>query len=407
MLLKLLLNSLFFLSKKVYIAINQIKINFILKKIFIFFIFLLFSFSAQAKVKSKDISFPKHFYVEQIETCPYFLGSDKFSSEITKERIKSLLNLDWMSEWAKGNSRSVNHENLSKPMKLFSIATHNAVGENNKESINEAKKIIVELAKKDFLFNTISRKELKEKPRCWKDGNPEAPCWYHAYEFARDSFANLMIIALYFKEDLNEEEFKIVNKYVEKMYKKFIQPHQFIVDDKGFYAMGNGGIPNLVYSNWTNDKKLAAKEFNFRFKNIEKVFYEDGYINNNSFRGYRGLWYHSYGLNSALGYLYLAKLWGAKIPETVMKKVTKAAEVLNLGIKDYEKFSSRKYDGDQLNNSYKKKNARMHTHQDALAIDTLMEMVVSVTLEDDRRYLELRKERGMDALVGFNANCIK
>ena len=80
-----------------------------MKKIFIFFIFLLFSFSAQAKVKSKDISFPKHFYVEQIETCPYFLGSDKFSSEITKDRIKSLLNLDWMSEWAKGNSRSVNH----------------------------------------------------------------------------------------------------------------------------------------------------------------------------------------------------------------------------------------------------------------------------------------------------------
>ena len=49
----------------------------------------------------------------------------------------------------------------------------------------------------------------------------------------------------------------------------------------------------------------------------------------------------------------------------------------------------------------------MHTHQDALAIDTLMEMVVGVTLEDDPRYLELRKERGMDDLVGFNANCIK
>ena len=93
-------------------------------------------------------------------------------------------------------------------------------------------------------------------------------------------------------------------------------PHawQVIFDDgmdgcmpKGFYAMGNGGIPNLVYANWANDKKFAAKEFNFRFKNIEKVFYKDGYINNNSFRGYRGLWYHSYGLNSALGYIYLAK----------------------------------------------------------------------------------------------------
>ena len=90
-----------------------------------------------------------------------------------------------------------------------------------------------------------------------------------------------------------------------------------------------------------------------------------------------------------------------------MNKVKKASEILNLGITNYEKFSSREYDGEQNNNQYKKKHARMHTHQDALAIDTLMEMVVGVTLEDDPRYLELRKERGMDDLVGFNANCIK
>ena len=134
---------------------------------------------------------------------------------------------------------------------------------------------------------------------------------------------------------------------------------------------------------------------------------DDGYINNNSFRGYRGLWYHSYGLNSALGHLYLAKLWGAEVPETVIKKVTKAAKVLNLGIKDYEKFSSRKYDGDQLNNNYKKKNARMHTHQEAIAIDTLMKLVTGVILENDPIYLRKRKKKGIDDLVGFNANCIK
>ncbi len=191
------------------------------------------------------------------------------------------------------------------------------------------------------------------------------------------------------------------------MHKKFIEPDAFYDEEKGFYAMGNGGIPNLAYANWLNDKDLAAKEFNFRFYQIDKLFYEDGYINNNSFRGYRGLWYHSYGLNSALGYLYLAKLWGAKIPETVITKVTKASEVLNLGITDYEKYSSRKYDGDQNNNKYKKKNARMHTHQEALAIDTLMEMMTGVKHETDYVYLQKRRSKGIDDLVGFNANCIK
>ena len=46
--------------------------------------------------------------------------------------------------------------------------------------------------------------------------------------------------------------------------------------------------------------------------------------------------------------------------EKIIIKVTKAAEVLNTGITDYEKFASRKYDGEQSNNQYKKKNARMH-----------------------------------------------
>ena len=143
------------------------------------------------------------------------------------------------------------------------------------------------------------------------------------------------------------------------------------------------------------------------FYQIDKLFYEDGYINNNSFRGFRDLWYHSYGLNSALGYVYLANLWGAEVPDTVINKITKAAEVLNLGITDYESFSSRKYDGEQKNNQYKKHNARKHTHQDALAIDTLMEIVTGIKLEKDITYLAKRPMYGIDDLIGFNANCIK
>ena len=126
------------------------------------------------------------------------------------------------------------------------------------------------------------------------------------------------------------------------------------------------------------------------------MFYDDGYINNNSFRGFRALWYHSYGLNSVLGYIYLAKNWGAKVPDLVMNRITKAAEVLNLGITDYESFSSRKYDGKQKNNQYKKHNARKHTHQEALAIDTLMEMVTGIKHEKDITYLAKRPKYGID-----------
>ena len=51
--------------------------------------------------------------------------------------------------------------------------------------------------------------------------------------------------------------------------------------------MANGGVPILIYASWTNNRKLAAEEINFRFKEINRLFFDDGYINNNSFRGYR------------------------------------------------------------------------------------------------------------------------
>ena len=377
-----------------------------MKKILLTLFGIFVCLSAEAKVKSKDISFPKHFYTDKIKSCSY-VGGETFKSKYKKARIESLIRLDWMSEWALGNSRSVNHLNLTGPMSSFAVATHNAIGNNDKIDIDVAKGILIKIAKANVLLDTIGKEELKKKPKCWKDGNPEAPCWYHAYEFARDAFTNYLLIAIYLKDYLSDKEIKIVNKYIKKMHKKFIKPEEFLEKEKGFYAMGNGGIPNLAYAHWTNNKKLAAKEFNFRFKNIEEVFYDDGYINNNSFRGFRALWYHSYGLNSVLGYIYLAKNWGAKVPDLVMNRITKAAEVLNLGITDYESFSSRKYDGKQKNNQYKKHNARKHTHQEALAIDTLMEMVTGIKHEKDITYLAKRPKYGIDNLIGFNANCIK
>ena len=185
------------------------------KVILAFFLILSFLNNAIAKVKSEHITFPKHFYTEQVGVC-LAAGNESFKSNYTKSRIESLINLDWMSEWAKGNSRSVNHENLTGPMTLFAVTTHTAVGNNDKDEINSAKNVLIQMAKANILHDTIGREELKKKPRCWKDGNPEAPCWYHAYEFARDAFTNYMIIATYLKDHLSKEELKIVNKYIKK-----------------------------------------------------------------------------------------------------------------------------------------------------------------------------------------------
>ncbi|MDA9319785.1 hypothetical protein N9Q65_02650, partial [Candidatus Thioglobus sp.] len=136
----------------------------------------------------------------------------------------------------------------------------------------------------------------------------------------------------------------------------------------------------------------------------------------------RGQWYHSYGLNIALGYVYIADLWGAEVPTKLQNKLVKASEVVNLAITDWDKFKSRKYDGTQSNAIEDPKNAIKHTHQQAFALGTLMKIVTGIELEYDAEYSFLVKNNGpvkyngvvvglgdrngTDDLIGFNPNCI-
>ena len=381
-----------------------------MKKVSILLFSLFFCFSAQAKIKSKDINFPGKFYSNKIETC-MAMPDTTFELDFYKKRVEGLIGYDWHADHqANSNSLVVNHDNITVPIKVFLAATHNAIGKNEKGNIEIAKKLLVDLAKANTLYDSISIEGLKSKPKCWANNDPNSPCWYHEYEFARGVFSNYMIGALWLKSELTKDEFKIVNKYIKKMYKKFLKPVEFKKQDAGIYQMANGGASTLVYASWTNNKKLAAKEINFRFKEFDKLIYDDGYINNNSFRGYRGQWYHSYGLNITLGYVYVAELWGAKIPEKLQKKINNSAKVANLAITDWKKFKSREFKGKNRNKISDPSNAIKHTHQMAIAIDKLMEIVTGIKVENDPVYLQKRKmhlKDGIDDLIGFNPNCIK
>ena len=190
------------------------------------------------------------------------------------------------------------------------------------------------------------------------------------------------------------------------MYLKFIQPAENNIEEQGFYAMANGGLNILAYANWIEDKNLAAKEINLRFQEIDTLFYEDGYINNNSFRGVRAQWYHSYGLNPALGYVFIAKKWGVEIPDQIMDKLKKASELVNLAILDRESFLNREFEGKNSNITTDPSKARWHTHQLAFAINTLMKLVTEVEMVEDTVWDSKRTRVGIDETIGFNPQCL-
>ena len=374
---------------------------------------LFIASQGQAKVKTKNINFPGKFYTTEIKSCKasaYNEWHNSFSVRNDIRLVKGLIGYDWPADWEK-NSNSIQPmpQNILEPIKMLMVATHNAIGNNEQDNIKIAKNFLIELAETDTLYDSIGFDDVKKKPTCYAGGDVNAPCWYHQYGFARDAFGNYMITALWLKDELNEQEFKIVDKYIEKMYKKFVKPIEFHKEEQGFYQMANGGTAILVYASWTNNKKLAAKEINFRFKEMDRLFYEDGYINNNSFRGTKAQHYHSMGLNIALGYVYIADLWGAEIPKKLHKKLVKASEVANLAITDWDKFTSRKYNGTQHNKISSKDSPRVHTAQMAFALDTLMKITTGVELEHDAVYLQKRKwdmKFGIDETIGFNPNCI-
>ena len=377
------------------------------KPLVIVFLVLLISSHVQAKVKSKDINFAKAFYEDSIHSCSA-IGSKTFSSQQTINQVEGLIGYDWHADHsANSNSLNVWHQAITDPIKTLMSATHNAIGNENQDNIKIAKNLLVELAEANTLYDSIGYYEVRKKPGCYAgSGDINAPCWYHEYEFASGVFSNYMITALWLKDELNEQEFKVINKYIKKMYKKFLKPIEFQKKEQGLYQMANGGLSILVYASWTNNKKLAAKEINHRFKEMQRLFYKDGYINNNSFRGVRAQWYHSYGLNIALGYVYIANLWGAEVPDTLFNKLVKASELVNLAITDYETFRSRSFNEKNTNITEDPKLARKYTHEMAIALDVLMKIVTGVELEQDSEYLERRKQYFVDDLIGFNPNCI-
>ena len=363
----------------------------------------------EGSVKASDINFPGNFYTKEIEFCSAMKGTPTFNDSRSINRVKGLIGYDWHADW-EANSISISPKpnNITEPMSKLMSATHNAIANDNQANIKIAKNLLIDLAKADTLYNSIGYNEVRKKPMCYAGGDINAPCWAHQYSFASDVFSNYMITALWLKDELNEQEFKIVNQYINKMYKKFLKPKEFQKEEQGFYGMANGGMSILVYASWANNQKLAAEEINHRFQEMDSLFYEDGYINNNSFRGARAQWYHSFGLNVGLGYVYIAKLWGAEIPEKLHNKLVKASEVTNLAITDWDEFTSRKYSGTQHNKISSKDSARYHTNHMAFALDTLMEIITGVELGIDTVYLQKRKYHmlfGIDEMIGFNPNC--
>ena len=120
----------------------------------------------EENVKSSDINFPGKFYTTEIKSCKasaYSEWHNSFSVRNDIRLVKGLIGYDWPADWEK-NSTSIMpiHKNITDPIKMLMVATHNAIGNDNQDNIKIAKNFLIELAETDTLYDSIGYYDVKK-----------------------------------------------------------------------------------------------------------------------------------------------------------------------------------------------------------------------------------------------------
>ena len=356
---------------------------------------------------TSSIKIPKNFYAEELGQCKMrgFKGSEITATSYRSE-IDPIIGFDWQKHHTENStSMTVEHRPLSKPLAYLSAASHHAAYSKDPEELKLITDYLFEIAKNNQFMNTISF-EVASRTKCYGgNNNTSAPCPFHAPEHLGNNMALYLISAYWVKDYLTKDQTDVIDSYIKKIYFKYINTRA-VQEDVGMYSMANGGIGRLAYAAWTNDKKMADKEFKYRFKQLDENWEDNGYIKGNSYRGVRGMFYHSMGVDIALGYIQLANAWGYQAPEKLITKVKKSAELINAYIdnpKNYYNYPDSKIPY----NASKNPADAEGIHSQALELKYLMKTVVGVDLKYDAEFERGRiRTEFMDVMIGYHPQCV-
>ena len=370
------------------------------------------------------------------------------SLDLTKEKIFQWMDklkfYNWKGDHEKrSNSLDVYMEQLTNRMNFLNATLDNAIiqGELDVQA-KLAIKLLVAYAENNLMLDSTSIPEIyamKKKgtfDRCYKGkGNTKAVCHWHTAQEASRFAGQITIAALKVRPFMDKASSGIIGDYLKSLYEKFSQPWQDNHGKRwkkksqvGFYQMGYGSFSVLAYAAYTQDKQLAHKTFEETYNYIDKRLLEDGFIVNNSFRGVRGFWYHTLGLNNILGFVALAGEWNYPLNDEFRLRISKAVDQMGLGARDIDayhaqwidKFNTKtyrlKFAGRDIyvgNSSLDEKDARYHIHQQAPFIDYLSKRysdadVSFFSQEVTGVKIWKYKKRGAyyDRMLGFNPKCI-
>jgi hypothetical protein len=249
----------------------------------------------------------------------------------------------------------------------------------------------------------ITRAQALREPGCYAAG-PDAPCPSHTPRFVSRMYATLLISAAVLEPYLTEADRAVLLPWFGEGYERFVVP-ELEADQDGLYDFANMGLARLAYAALTDDTRLARREFSARRADILRHLEPSGYIDQNSFRGVRGFWYHTYGLDPILSYALVAREWGVDLfrdPE-VGPRLAAAVDKTALGIRDLAAFRAPGNRGSAY--STDPADGRPFVHQFALNLYPIAAREFGVRLPRSPMHDRLARLESYSQISGLSERC--
>jgi len=344
-----------------------------------------------------DTKFASDFFTEEVKQCGM--------SNVTETNVMFVNKLIGISplELYSSNSLTVKWNYVGDRVLRLLDMSYKVASDKDARGAKILVNFMEEAARTNLMYDWENWNDIAGQS-CWK--GPDSKCAYHHPEFASQFIAGMLISAIILEEYIEPNQKIVLDKYFAKMYKRFIKPQAFNQWSTGFYAGAGGGLGNIAYARWTNDKRLLAKEINYRKKIIRKHFRKDGWIENNSWRGNRDYWYHTLAVDTVLGYMIIARANGYDLfkDQDINSRVSASIDKTVLGNKSLEEFSKKGYKG--KNHIKGKKDARPHLHQEAVNIVQIMKEEYGVHITPREEHFHRRgNQENISSTIGFNASC--
>ncbi len=282
-----------------------------------------------------------------------------------------------------------------------------AAAQRDAASADQIISALVDIASHDALMDVPSLASAK-RIKCWNGQDPNAPCPYHVVQHSGLTAIAMLYSAILLEEYISDEQRRVLDSYFEKLNTKFIAPlSKDLIRGNGLYEFADYGLGVLAYARWTGNTSLAQAELSARRTAFARKISPDGMIKENSYRGYRGYWYHTLGAENALGYALVARSFGNDFfrdSKVGPRLQILAAQTVNGG-RHYDEFLARALSG-ASDNAIRDEAAHIpHMHQFAVNLPLIIQKEYGRPVPTNHAYHSKGESETISRLIGFNVDC--